>query len=384
MGSRRMCDCLTDYKKIILFGGGCLAKRLYEQNRIIRERTIGVVDTVPPEKRSVKEFYGMTIVSPEQYENEIRSGAALVIAIGCIDVCHILQSFIEKYSYPTDNIIVVNPYQSLRFFLLNDEFVRETRIPFDDERYSQVTGLFKDDESKSILAALMNSKPFDGLQDDYELVRYNDIKDLFYYSEDYWQSGNFDFVKTDEATIFDCGAYIGDSIIDICNAVSASKKYYYAIEPLQENLKKILDNKDVQRYCTELIPLECGIGEHDEERLFGIDSNNPQNDGGRLISSQESDLYREVWRLQIRSIDTLNVDIRGQLYIKMDIEGAELEALKGASETIKKHHPFLAVCLYHRKNDLLEIPTYIESLGVEYEYYLRGGYHTILWAVPKL
>lgn len=36
-----------------------------------------------------------------------------------------------------------------------------------------------------------------------------------------------------------------------------------------------------------------------------------------------------------------------------------------------------------RKNDVLEIPEYINSLGCQYDYYLRGGYHTILWAIPK-
>lgn len=50
----------------------------------------------------------------------------------------------------------------------------------------------------------------------------------------------------------------------------------------------------------------------------------------------------------------MNLEIKGQLYIKMDIEGSEMAALMGAKETIKRHKPYLAICVYHRKNDLTE------------------------------
>jgi len=55
----------------------------------------------------------------------------------------------------------------------------------------------------------------------------------------------------------------------------------------------------------------------------------------------------------------------------MDIEGSELNALKGAEAVIRKYHPVLAVCVYHKKEDLLEIPQYIKSLYPGYKLYLR-------------
>ncbi|MFH1618985.1 MAG: FkbM family methyltransferase [bacterium] len=55
----------------------------------------------------------------------------------------------------------------------------------------------------------------------------------------------------------------------------------------------------------------------------------------------------------------------------MDIEGAELDALKGAAETIKKNRPKLAICIYHKPSDLFEIPLFIKSLVPEYRFYLR-------------
>lgn len=53
------------------------------------------------------------------------------------------------------------------------------------------------------------------------------------------------------------------------------------------------------------------------------------------------------------------------------IEGAELEALKGASEVIVKDKPKLAISIYHKKEDLITIPQFIKSLVPEYKFYLK-------------
>jgi FkbM family methyltransferase len=58
-------------------------------------------------------------------------------------------------------------------------------------------------------------------------------------------------------------------------------------------------------------------------------------------------------------------------FIKMDIEGAELPALRGAMQTIQRHKPKLAISVYHRLTDFFEIPEYLDSLGVGYRYFLR-------------
>jgi FkbM family methyltransferase len=59
-------------------------------------------------------------------------------------------------------------------------------------------------------------------------------------------------------------------------------------------------------------------------------------------------------------------------FISMDIEGAELEALKGAERTITLHRPDLAVCVYHSPSHLWEIPLYLHGLGLGYRFYLRN------------
>lgn len=72
-------------------------------------------------------------------------------------------------------------------------------------------------------------------------------------------------------------------------------------------------------------------------------------------------------------------------FIKMDIEGAEKEALIGAEQIIRCHKPKLAICVYHKPEDIYVLPELINSFREDYRFYLRHYsntiYETVLYAV---
>lgn len=71
----------------------------------------------------------------------------------------------------------------------------------------------------------------------------------------------------------------------------------------------------------------------------------------------------------------------------MDIEGAELKALKGCREIIKNQQPDLAICVYHKVEDMHEIPRFINEMNPNYKFYLRhhsrGHGETVFYAIKS-
>lgn len=74
-------------------------------------------------------------------------------------------------------------------------------------------------------------------------------------------------------------------------------------------------------------------------------------------------------------------------FIKMDIEGAEAEALMGASQTIQTFTPRLAICVYHKKDDFYRIPTLIQQICKDYAFYLDHytihRHETVLYGIHR-
>ncbi|QTH42268.1 FkbM family methyltransferase [Cohnella sp. LGH] len=146
----------------------------------------------------------------------------------------------------------------------------------------------------------------------------------------------------------------------------------YAFEPDPECYDKCQSaiNQE-QLHNIEL--LNAGAWSCDDQLNF-----NSAGDGASSINSEGA------ISINVRSIDGVLKGERATL-IKLDIEGAELQALKGARETIVKHRPRLAVCVYHKPEDLLEIQLYLQSLIPDYKFYIRHYSNfwceTVLYAV---
>ena len=149
----------------------------------------------------------------------------------------------------------------------------------------------------------------------------------------------------------------------------------YAFEPDSLNYKKCKEKR--KKYINDDSRVEFinkGLWSKEEKLSFW---------GGEGPSSFLSE-YGET-TVDVTSIDEFLEGKEIVSFIKMDIEGAEIEALKGARNTILKNKPDLAICVYHRNEDIIEIPKAILELDPDYELYLRHydltEFETVLYAV---
>ena len=176
-----------------------------------------------------------------------------------------------------------------------------------------------------------------------------------------------------DAEVFvDGGAYTGDTLLTFARITGGRYARCRAFEPDPANAAKLRESVGRRR----LLNVELSVkglwsapGRLPFSAIEGTASSSINGDGGAVAE-----------------VDTIDNAAPDATFVKLDVEGAELEALKGAAATIKRNRPKLAVCVYHRPADLFEMPLYINSLAPGYKLFLRQhqpvACETVLYAVP--
>lgn len=188
---------------------------------------------------------------------------------------------------------------------------------------------------------------------------------------------------TDNEVFLDCGAGIGDSIEDFVKYSNNKFCKIYSFEMDKDTYGELLKNELV-RNDKRVVTINAGVSNEDREvRYRQAIYRSSYVDG----MTEYATTAEEVALL--RTADGLVDDgtIRETVtYIKMDIEGAEMDALEGMKGIIKRDRPKLAVCVYHKAGDIYELTNYIHSLVPEYKFILRThhwcgcSYETVVYA----
>ncbi len=189
-----------------------------------------------------------------------------------------------------------------------------------------------------------------------------DFRHKTYFDNDIW-------IGREDEIFVDGGAYNLRTTVDFTEFAKSYQKVY-AFELEAENIKKCkktLSDHNIKNL--ELI--NAALWDKNETVNFTSGSY------GSFINNEGSSGAKAV------SLDSI-LDGKPCTMIKLDIEGSELAALKGARHTITEHKPRLAICLYHKEEDMFEIPEYIKSLVPDYRFKMRHYstffYDTVLFA----
>lgn len=188
------------------------------------------------------------------------------------------------------------------------------------------------------------------------------------------------FEPLEEEVFVDAGAYDGNTAIQFTNWRKdfgySDGAHIIAFEASEEAIKRCCLNVE-QHGIDNFTIIKKGCYSKKGTISFLDDINSYA-----MASAHVSEFGNNT--IETETIDNV-LDGNKATFIKMDIEGSELEALKGAEKTLKEYKPRLAISMYHKPEDIIEIPSYILSVVPDYKLYLRHYtsdiWETILYAI---
>ena len=224
-------------------------------------------------------------------------------------------------------------------------------------------GLLNDEKSRRVFKAALKFK----LTEDYTyLLEVKDDVKKQYFDE---------VVKfSDEEVFVDCGGYTGDTIEAFLKAVDNKFKHIYSFEPDERNFKILTKYVEGLEQKDRIKAINAGV--YYKSSVFYL-----QGEEMAIACTNEA-TDRKV---EVCAID--DVVKFAPTYIKMDIETFETYALLGAMESIVKYKPKLAISIYHKFDDLWNIPLLLKQWVSEYDLYIRHyecyQAETVVYAIPK-
>jgi len=301
-------------------------------------------------KRGTDQATGIAIISPEELAEKYKD-ATVIIGVGNP---HFYDEICTKITELNFTGAVMAYHEVMPFLFVSDLLKNTTDMTVLIEKYGRVWDYFVDDASRQVLLdwirllLFYEPKPSSSTQYfDPEIINLND-KEVF----------------------VDGGFYTGDTTEIFIHKTGGHFKHIFGFEPDISNSALYKPDEN-----TNITIVSKGLWSCDDVLFFKQSShpstNEISSDGNIAVPATSIDNFFEK-------------NAYTPTFIKMDIEGAEKQALLGAEKTIKKYKPKLAICVYHKVEDMYELPELIRGMNTDYKLYLRN-YHeyteTVLYAI---
>lgn len=330
---------------VVLFGAGDCGHVVYHMLH-----NVGIaIDCFCDNGRNgcTDEETGLMIAAPAYLKDKTNRYAVLICAVE-EDVYRAMYEQILALGFDREKIHIMREY----YDRLSVRYLEENR-----QKYMDAYQLMGDDLSRRVFLARMKKTYL--MEDISEIVSPRE--------EEYFDEK---VVLTEEEVFIDCGGFDGDSSVKFLERCDGKYGDIVIFEP--ELCKKAAVEKNMAGHRYTLY--QKGVWSKNTELYF-----NALETDGSHVSETESG-----YRIEVAALDEVVYEKR-PTFIKMDIEGSEQEALKGAERMIMDFRPKLAVCVYHKPDDLYEIPVLIKKMNPEYRLYLRqysnSRFETVLYAL---
>ena len=340
------------FMKMFLFSSKkkyLLGRNLYTSSLLRKIKVDGVIDDFTSESF----FCGTKIFKLESIEQKslilVMSGGSTLSVIDNLRKSG-FENILDYFTF------FQNVFYDLPEISFSENFY--TEYVKNKQNFDYIYSLLKDDLSKLIFQKLVSFKSTYNVG---FLCGFRNMEDKQY----------FDFLGKYECQYFvDVGAYDGTTTLRFI------KKYpqYKGVYLFEPEMNNFMASKRNLSNIPEVNFFKKGCSSHD-----GFSNISSSSDTS--VISLDGDQP-----IELVALDNILPNKKG-LFIKMDIEGAEYDALLGCCETIKKAHPALAISVYHRTNDFWRLPMLILSINSNYDIYMRHYtetvYETVMYFIPK-
>lgn len=348
-------------KLIYIYGTGTFASDVLETLSRHGLGVRGFLDDAPRQP-VVRE---LTVTIPDAIAPELRASATVIIGIHNRDAhVAVIISRLKALGY----VSIVTPIDLYDYFAddLGTRYWLTKRTFYDSytQEIEATTRLFADLTSRAFFDAILRFRT----SGDYSLLPAPYLERQYFPVDlPAWKS---------PMRLMDCGAYDGDSLRSLL-VLGISLEAVAAYEPDEANFRKLAETVRTNHIPNAAL-WPCGVYSTTKQLRFATG----QGEASLITNNGEA-------VIQCVSLDESAPNFAPTL-IKMDIEGAELEALRGAEKTIAAFHPGLALSIYHTPTHLWEIPLWVAQIarkyGFEYKYYLRthayNTFESVFYAIP--
>ncbi|MBQ4327037.1 MAG: FkbM family methyltransferase [Clostridia bacterium] len=290
-------------------------------------------------------FHGKTVLSYSEIKEKYKDFIVLVsFATSLPDVLDRIYAISQEAELYVPDVPVFGETLFAR------EFVEENA-----EKIRRCASLFADDESVRVYENVINAKLTGKIsylrasETDRQTVYREILRPQFY------------------RAYADLGAYNGDTVRELLQ-YAPNLEFAAALEPDGRNFRKLSEYAQSESRLT-LELHNVGAWDHADTLFF---------DGSGNRNANISSAGKKTKEVKVDALDNI---LRGRSvdYIKYDVEGSERQALEGSKETITRFSPDLLVSMYHRSEDVFELPLMIHEMNPEYRLYLRRFSYLPAW-----
>lgn len=346
----KIVELVRDKKYVVFYGCGVFFHSLEDTwNKFVGRRVDFCCDSDPAKWGHT--FCGSKCLSPDELQ-DIKDDCIVFVTVG--NFRPVVDQLIAA-GFPAVHLIY-------KYDLVNSDFLDQQDIAAVAKNLSRARSLLCDEKSCRVFDAIVERVAGGG--SNWQLMA--DI----YEGDQYFPS---DIITLNDREWFvDCGAFNGDTVTDFVRRTGGCFDRIDAFELDRANFEDLRKNVSRLPSAERIHPLNVGIWDREQDVTYSA---------GKAQSALGEGTF-------IGHVVPLDAVLRGDpvSFIKIDIEGAEPQALRGAEGIITASKPTLTVCVYHRFAHLWEIPLIIHELVPEYRLFLRHHtqleYETVCYAVP--